>query len=251
MTSIINYQMSIFGDYISYEPTLERMNNLAKTPSELNLTLLPSTSNVITIDGITIQGINQHPNMIQRIYMIDIKQNISLGVLLDRIDVNFSQTNVEDALGLNEISARVSKLLKHAISVIGASYWRIAINLTIQIEPDVNENQGINNLYNEFAKPLSHQIDKDNIEWQIMSNCPQGIMLANGENENVNVISIIARQVNPELNIPFIITQLDVNTLITNRAYRFNDVKIKNFELSAIDIISRIINEIEEKCDND
>jgi hypothetical protein len=252
MSTIINYQMSVFGDFMSYEPSLERMSALAKTPAELNLTLIPSTVDMISFDGaISPNGKMIAPQTLQRIQMIDTNQKMSLAVMLDRIDVNFLQANNEKAEQLQAISVEVLKLLKHAISVIGAKYWRISINLVNQINDDTPNGATVSTLFKALTQPLSHQVGKESIEWQIISNCPQDVSLGTGQNEKLNVITAISRQTNFETNNPCVITQFDVNTSVANRTYRFNADKLETFYSSALEIIMNLINDIEEKCKNE
>jgi hypothetical protein len=225
MQNIINYQMSVFGDFMSYEPTLERMNALAKTPPEMKLTLLPSTANIISLDGVVPQpNKTVVPKIVQRIQMVDTNQKLNLAIMPDRIDVNFTQQNNEEVEQLEVIALRAFSLIKHAISTIGANYWRIAINLAIQVN-DESDGTNVSKLYNALTKPLTHQAGKESVEWQIMSNCPQEVSLDVEQLEKLNVITIVSRQANMATNNPCVITQLDVNTSAVNRANRFNDAK--------------------------
>jgi hypothetical protein len=251
MHNVINYQMSVFGDFTSYEPTLERMNALAKTPPELNLTLLPTMANVISLYGMIPQPTETvAPKIVQRIQMIDARQKLNLAIMPDRINANFAQQNNEEAEQLDEIALQAFSLLKHAISIVGADYWRMAINLAIQADDETNGAK-VSKLYNALIRPLSHQVEKKSVEWEIMSNCPQEVSLDAEQTEKLNVITIIARQVNSATNSPCLITQLDVNTSASNRDYRFDDDKLANFYTAALEIIKKINGDIQEKWGND
>jgi hypothetical protein len=168
----------------------------------------------------------------------------------ERIDVNFTQPNNENSEQLEIISARAFALLKHAISVVKANYWRIAVNLVIQADDDSSDSISGSMLFNALSKPLSHQVGKESIEWQIMSNCPQDVLLGEEESEKLNVITVLAQQVNLMTNAPVVITQLDVSTSAINREYRFNNEKLGNFYSSALQIIESIIRDVEEKWKN-
>jgi hypothetical protein len=252
MQKIINYQMSVFGDFKFYEPTLERMNSLAKTPAELNLKLLPSMATIIPLDNMVPQsGKINTPTVLQRIQMVDTDRKLSLVIMPERIDVNLAQTNSEEAEPLDIISEKALAVLKHAISIIEAKYWRIAINLESHKEDGSYDGANISALYNALALPLAHQVDREIIEWQIMSNCPQDVLFERGQSEKVNVITVLSRLQNLETNMPCVLAQLDVNTSATNRAYRFNDEEVEVFYSSAIEIIKNIIGDIEKKWQND
>jgi hypothetical protein len=257
MQTIINYQMSVFGEFRSYEPTLERMNALAKTPSELNVTMLPSTANIVMLDGIplhidlSLQGEIPPSKVLRCIQMVDTSEKISLLIMPERIDMNFAQQKYDNAEQLDDISLQAFKLLKHAISVVNEKYWRIAINLAIQSDDDSSDGNNVSILHNALTIPLRHQSDKESVEWQIMSNCPQDVQWGAEQSEKLNVISIISRQTNVTSGLPFFITQLDVNTSATNREPRFDDEKLEYFYTSTIEIIKEILGDIEEKWKND
>ena len=93
MQNIINYQTCVFGDYLTLEPTLERMNSLANIPSELGITLLPTTVNIINLNAPFPQEGTILSKGIQRINMVDTTQKWGITILPERIDVNFQQQN--------------------------------------------------------------------------------------------------------------------------------------------------------------
>jgi hypothetical protein len=251
MQNIINYQMSVFGDFMSYEPTLERMNALAKTPAEINLTLLPSTANVISLDCIISQPSEiAPPKVVQRIQMVDTGQKWNLVIMPDRIDVNFAQQSNDGAEQLDTVAPRAFSLMKHAITTVEANYWRIATNLAIQID-DESDGASVSKLHNALIKPLTHQVEKESVEWQIMSNCPQEVSVDTAQTEKLNVITIITRQLDLATDNLCIITQLDVSTSATNRAYRFDGIKLTNFHSAALKIIKDINKDIQEKWENE
>ena len=248
MQSIINYQMSVFGDYSPIEPTLERMNVLANVPPELGITLIPSTANVISLPTIANQGDITPPKVIQRISMVDKSQCWNIAVLPERIDVNYFQQRIEEPETFANISTRTMSLMKKTINNLDINYWRMAINFQMQFD-DENDNKA-SALFSSLLLPMRHQIGKESIEWQIMSNCPYEIEIASNQKEVLNVISILAKQFNPVTVWPVVIAQLDINTSANNGALRFDDDKLDVFYKTAVGIANGFIKDIEEKWKN-
>jgi hypothetical protein len=253
MQSIINYQTSVFGDYMALEPTLERMNSLVNIPAELEITLLPSAANAINIafPFPAPPGDMGIPQIIQRISMVDKSQHWNIGILPDRIDVNFSQLNAEDAEGLDSISSKAFALIKSTVTNLNVDFWRIAVNVVMQIDEGVESISKVNALYGKLAKPLAHQADKENVEWQVMSNCPQEMAVSENQRELLNVITTVSRQNNFFTSAPLINAHVDVNTSATNRTSRFDEHKHENFNATALEIINNIFEEFKEKWLND
>ena len=248
MHSIINYQMSVFGDYSPIEPTLERMNILANVPPELGINLLPSTANVISLPTNAQQGEIAPPQVIQRISMADKRKCWNIAVLPERIDVNYFQQKTDEPEDFENISAKASSLMRHTTDNLSINYWRLAINFQMLFD-DENDNK-TSALFGSFSKPMQHQIGKECIEWQISSNYPHDAEIAKNHKEALNVISVISKQFHPITAWPVVIAQLDINTTAHNREYRFDDAKLEAFNETALGIANVFIGDMKEKWTN-
>jgi len=248
MHSTVIFQASVFGDYLSIIPTLEVMNLLANVPTELEITLLPSTTNVVNLNTFIQEGGTAPPTAVQRINMVDTNQRWSITILPERIDVSFNQQNIEDEEAFETIASKASVLLRKTINDLSVNFYRMAVNCTTQFE---NKNDcSTTALFDMLIKPMHHQIGRESIEWQVVSNCPREITLDSNHKELLNVISAVAWQVNPVTVRPAITAQFDVNTDAQNLMQRFSCDKLGTFCTTAVGMTSDFIRDIEEKMIN-
>ena len=246
MLPITNYQMSVFGDYAAIVPEIDLINKLVKAP--IDIQLLPSTANIVSVD-IPAYGVsNGQPRVFQRIQLIDTMQNWTVAIMPERIDVTYSHREADEPKGVSQVSEAAHELLKHIVSVCNAIYGRMAINLTIIAKPETDEK--LTAFQNLLVRPLSFQSGKELIEWQVVANTPVVLELAKGRNEETNVICSFSRQNDLLSGAKFMVAHLDVNTSPVNMSPRFNVDMLKEFREKAITVTTGIIQEIEEKWSN-
>jgi len=246
MQTIANYQMSVFGNFDSIVPEIGLMNELTKTPVELKL--LPNTVNVIALDIPPENGvISGQPKVLQRIQMVETTQRWNIVIMPDRIDVNFNQPISDSPLELNQISELAFGLLNHTVTVCKETYRRIAINLAIKRETDsINK---LSSFHNELTEPFNFQRQSASIEWRVMSNNPTEFYLSTGSIERINVICSISGQMEQTSEYS-LFTHLDINTVPFNINPRFSTEDLEAFKNKAVELITEIKAEIEEKWNN-
>ena len=245
MLPIINYQMSVFGDYAAIIPEINLMTQLVNAPVDIQL--LPSMANVMSINMPINDVANGQPKVLQRIQLIATTQQWNAVIMPDRIDVNFSQPVSDEVQDISQVSETTHKLIKHIVDVCEVKYGRMAINLAIA-KPE-NEVK-LNAFHNLLIRPLSFQSDKEIKEWKVIANTPTTFELAEGQVEVINVICSFSSQAEMAGSTKFLVAKLDVNTSPADMTPRFNAVTLDEFKHKAISVISNIIQEIEGMWEN-
>lgn len=256
MLPVMNYQMSVFGDYLSITPNMELTEKLTKAPGSLKL--LPSIANVVHMGAPNVLDImpgSGQPKVLLRLQLIDETQQWNAVIMPNRIDVNYTIPFGTNALSWETIANTAIELLRHMVLTCDVNFGRIAINLALLLLS--NRDEQLNEFSKRLIQPFAFQNGKESSEWGVRMNTPTSFVINEGKEEQINVIHELslnsAMSVKNDKNDErrAAIAHIDVNTTAENMTPRFDSTALDIFKAQATGIINSMLVEIERIWNDD
>lgn len=238
MSTGLNYQLSIFGDY-EIRPTPENITEVMKIVNEaVDLIFLPSLITGQRID-LPDSGIRTMSNL----GLVTQDQMYNIAILDDRIDINYNKQNgnFKDT-DIDDFYKMASKIITAIMNQLKVRARRLAINLQMLIDTLAEDN--ILELGKKMiAQPVFAE-NKPTLEWSSRLNVLVDIPIL-GKQEELNVITDIntARAIADQKLV--LLYHIDINTFPKKTDLRFNESAIIDFLDGATPVAKQAVADME------
>lgn len=238
MSTGLNYQLSIFGDY-EIKPTPENMTEIMSIVNqETDMIFLPSL--------ITGQRCDSPGGLIRttsNLGLVTQDQRYNIAILDDRIDINYNKqnSNLKDP-DVDDFYNIASKIIVAIMNNRHVRARRLASNLQMLI--DTLSEDAIWELGKKMVSRPDFAKEKPTLEWSCRLNVSTDIPILEKQ-EDLNVIVDInsARAIADQKLV--LLYHIDINTFPKNTDLRFNEGAIPQFTDGATPLAKQIINDIE------
>ncbi len=212
MSKVVQYQMSIFGDYDNIRPEQDILIEFIRNQALQGF--LPSAFNISTINPITGE-VMQRPGL----QMIQQASGWNITVVPDRIDVNYQlQPGRHIFSVIDDLTEQARAFLTATLEILSVGGKRLTINCRVEIEQSSYERS--ERFRSRITKFLDYYNDCKVPEWNI-SFAGNRLMQVAGKTEKVNEITNVMCIPLPE-DKASISVMFDVNTIQHNMRERFD-----------------------------
>lgn len=238
MDRILNFQVSLFGEFINIKPKTDIILKLLTSLQDEEF--IPGTVDLAVLDAMTGKISTD-----SRIQMMSQDKLWSIVFLENRIDFNYNfQPNHVSFKKVDDVYEHTKRLVEKVFTVFPEITGnRIAFNGKILLNEMTDEE--IEEFMNKFSSPLSVYHEKKLTEWVVKFNSRKHIEW-NYNSELCNYITEISKiSMEDNENENRISVSIDVNTIHQNKDFRFKYKDIFEFSEKAKEIFNNIVKEIE------
>ena len=240
MDKILNFQASLFGNFVDIKPDAKTILKLLTKLQDEDF--IPGSFEVNKVDIQTGKLTTE-----SRLQIISTDKSKSIVFLEERIDFNY---NYNENASVYKSIEKLCDLVKPFITKVFSEFSdmrgnRLALNCRILMDEMTDEEFDV--FYKRFTIPLKIYSNEALEEWSIRYNHYESMpVLGDDIKEKCNrIISMERNVVNSVISPKRVIAILDVNTLPENKELRFNHNNLLPFMDAAKNFIEEAIKEIE------